>query len=110
MFRVFLSLGVGGEWAFGAALVSEPWTASSRGRALAFMPSPGDIGSGAAAIATAIVLPTWGWRAVFFVGVLPALLTLWVRRRVEEPALWQARRAAVSTRRAGLGDVFRGRL
>ena len=37
--------------------------------------------------------PIWGWRAVFFVGVLPALLTVWVQRRVEEPALWRARQA-----------------
>ena len=38
-------------------------------------------------------MPIWGWRAVFFVGVLPALLTVWVQRRVEEPAIWRERRA-----------------
>jgi MFS family permease len=55
-------------------------------------------------------MPLWGWRAVFFVGVLPALLTVWVQRRVEEPALWRERRAAAGPRRIGLGDVFRGDL
>ena len=47
------------------------------------------LGYGAAAIVTAIVLPRFGWRAVFWVGLLPALITLWIRRRVPEPAMWQ---------------------
>jgi MFS family permease len=52
-----------------------------------------------------VVLPAYGWRAVFFVGVLPALLTLWIRRGVQEPALWRARRAggAVPALGPGLG-------
>jgi MFS family permease len=78
------------------------------------MQSAWAIGYGLAAAVTAIVLPTFGWRAVFFVGVLPAVLTIWVRRHVEEPELWQAqRRAAASTPRAArtsLADAFKGRL
>ena len=89
VFRVLLGLGMGGEWASGAALVSETWPAEHRGKALGLMQSAWAIGYGAAAIATALILPQWGWRAVFFVGVLPALLTIWVRRRVEEPAIWR---------------------
>lgn len=104
IFRFFLGLGMGGEWACGAALVSETWPASSRGRAFAFMQSAWAIGSGAAAVATAIVLPTWGWRAVFFVGVLPALLTFWIRRRVEEPALW---RRTLGGQRGTFNELFR---
>ena len=46
------------------------------------------IGYGLAALVTMIVLPRWGWRAVFFVGVLPALLTFWIRRAVPEPRAW----------------------
>ena len=53
------------------------------------MQSAWAIGYGAAAVVTGFVLPRWGWRAVFFVGVLPALLTLWVRRGVAEPAIWR---------------------
>jgi len=57
------------------------------------------------------VLPRWGWRWVFFVGVLPALITLWIRRGVREPALWQARRAAGTSRGVDLGAVVgEGRL
>ena len=55
-----------------------------------------------------IVLPRWGWRAVFFVGVLPAFLTLWVRRRVEEPAIW--RDTAPCAARLDPATIFSGGL
>jgi MFS family permease len=92
IFRVLLGLGMGGEWASGAALVSEWWPAAHRGKALGFMQSAWAIGYGAAAIVTAVVMPIWGWRGVFFVGLMPALLTIWVRRRVREPAIWEEHR------------------
>jgi MFS family permease len=102
VFRVFLGLGMGGEWASGAALVSETWSAEHRGKALGFMQSSWAVGYAAAAIVTAIVMPLWGWRGVFFVGVLPALFTIWVRRKVKEPAIWEERRAQHTGAR-GLG-------
>jgi MFS family permease len=103
--RVGLGLGMGGEWASGAALVAETWSARDRGKALGLMQSAWAIGYGGAAAVTGVVLPAYGWRAVFFVGVLPALLTLWIRRGVQEPALWRARRAggAVPALGPGLG-------
>jgi MFS family permease len=107
-FRVCLGLGMGGEWASGAALVSESWPAATRGRAFAFMQSSWAIGFGLAAIVSGLLLPVWGWRGVFFVGVLPAFLTVWVRRRVEEPELW--RRARRPGYLAAFGDLFRGGL
>ena len=94
VFRVLLGLGMGGEWATGAALVSESFPARHRARALAFMQSAWAIGYGLAALVNLIVLPIWGWRGVFFVGVLPALFTIWIRRGVAEPALWRQSRAA----------------
>jgi MFS family permease len=110
VFRIFLGLGMGGEWASGAALVSETWSAEHRGKALGFMQSAWAVGYGLAALVVAVVMPVWGWRAVFFVGVLPALLTIWVQRQVEEPAVWRASKAGPSARQGSLGDVFRGRL
>ena len=107
-FRIGLGLGMGGEWATGAALVSETWPAAHRGKALGLMQSAWAVGYGLAAIVTALVLPRWGWRAVFFVGILPAFFTLWIRRRVREPELWRAARAAPSTAR--FTDIFRGQL
>jgi MFS family permease len=107
VFRIFLGLGMGGEWASGAALVSETWPAEHRGKALGFMQSAWAIGYGAAAVVTAVVMPVWGWRGVFFVGILPAFFTLWVRRNVEEPEIWrESRQVPVASRRSA-GEIFR---
>ena len=114
VFRVLLGIGMGGEWASGAALVSETWPAEHRGKALGFMQSSWAIGYAAAAAVTAIVLPRWGWRAVFFVGVLPALFTLWIQRRVEEPEIWRKSRlqaaSGAASAQLGVGQIFSGRL
>ena len=107
VFRIFLGIGMGGEWASGAALVSETCPAEHRGKALGFMQSGWAVGYGAAAIVTAVVLPVWGWRGVFFVGILPALFTLWVRRNVEEPAIWRQARSAPAASRGVFADIFR---
>ena len=89
-FRILLGIGMGGEWATGAALVSESFPARHRGKALAFVQSAWAIGYGLAALVNLIALPRWGWRGVFFVGVAPALFTLWIRRHIEEPPAWQS--------------------
>jgi MFS family permease len=88
MFRVLLGIGMGGEWGSGATLVSETWPEKHRGKALGIMQSCWAIGYGLAAIVVGIVLPRFGWRAVFFVGLAPALFTLWIRRSVKEPEMW----------------------
>lgn len=91
VFRFILGLGLGGEWGTGAALIAETWPAEHRGKALALMQSSWAIGEILAVGVTAVVLPTLGWRAVFFAGVLPALVALWIRRSVPEPKLWTQR-------------------
>ena len=88
IFRFILGLGMGGEWTTGAALIAETWPAEHRGKALGLMQSTWAIGEMIAAGVVALVLPSFGWRAVFFVGVLPALLVLWIRREVPESAIW----------------------
>ena len=106
VFRTLLGIGMGGEWASGAALVSETWPAEHRGKALGFMQSGWAIGYAAAALVNAAVQPAFGWRAVFFVGILPAFFTLWVRRHVEEPQIWKAASQRGITR-PGLSLAFR---
>jgi MFS family permease len=91
IFRFLLGLGMGGEWTAGAALIAETWRAEHRGRALGLMQSAYAIGEAVAAIVVLVVLPRFGWRAVFFVGVLPALLVFWIYRGVPEPDLWKQR-------------------
>ena len=112
VFRIFLGLGMGGEWASGAALVSETWPAEHRGKALGFMQSSWAVGYALAAIVNWLVQDVAGydWRMVFFVGVLPAVYAFWVRRSVEEPEAWMAERAKptrVSVREAMAGRMFR---
>jgi MFS family permease len=98
VFRIFLGIGMGGEWASGAALVSETWNARDRGKALGLMQSSWAIGYGLAALVNYLVqdVAGYGWRAVFFVGVAPALFAFWVRTGVQEPEMWRAARARVS--------------
>src|ERR1700735_4333170 len=110
VFRILLGLGMGGEWASGASLVSETWPAEHRGKALGFMQSSWAIGYALAAFVAAVVMPLGGWRAVFFVGVLPALLTLWIQRSVEEPEVWKKTRNAAATTFGGFAEIFRGKL
>jgi MFS family permease len=64
-----------------------------RGKALGLMQSSWAIGIALAALAAGLILPWKGWRAVFFVGILPAFLTLFVRRNVEESEIWKLSRA-----------------
>jgi MFS family permease len=88
-FRFLLGMGMGGEWNTGAALVAETWPSDWRGRAMAWVQSSWAIGYALAAAAAGLILSRAGWRAVFFVGIVPALVTLWIRRGVPEPELWK---------------------
>jgi MFS family permease len=90
IFRVLLGLGMGGAWTTGAALVSESWPARHRGKAVGLMQSAWAVGYGGAAVVSAIVLPRFGWRAMFLIGAIPLLSTLWVYRAVEEPEIWKS--------------------
>lgn len=89
IFRMFLGFGMGGEWAAGAALVAETWPGKHRARALALVQSSWAIGYGLGAAVVAIVLPRFGWRPVFFAGLLPAIVTIWIRSRLREPEVWE---------------------
>ena len=99
LWRALLGIGMGGEWASGAVLISETWPPAHRNKAVSIMQSGWAIGYITAAVMAALILggPTAGpesWRWLFLVGVLPALFTLWIRRNVREPETWTARKAA----------------
>lgn len=95
-FRFVLGLGMGGEWNTGATLVAETWPDHLRARALSIVQSSWAVGYAAAALVAGLMLRHYNWRAVFFVGILPALVTLWIRKDVPESGLWAVQR----TRRA----------
>jgi MFS family permease len=111
VFRFILGLGMGGEWTAAAALIAETWRAEHRGKALGLMQSAYAIGEAIAALVVFIVEPHFGWRAVFFVGVLPAFLVFWIQSSVPEPDLWTSRKAvAHSTRRTPISRLLTGRV
>jgi MFS family permease len=99
--RAVLGIGMGGEWASGAVLISETWPPAHRNKAISIMQSGWAIGYITAALMAALILGAPGagreaWRWLFLVGVLPALFTLWIRRYVREPAVWRTRGASAA--------------
>jgi MFS family permease len=119
VFRVFQGIGFGAEWGVGAVLVAELVRGESRGRALGIIQSAWAVGWALAVIAYLIsfeLFPeTTAWRVLMCLGILPALLILYVRSRVEDPEVYREARAAAL---AGGGDdgevplrqIFRGKL
>jgi MFS family permease len=89
--RFVLGLGMGGEWNTGATLVAETWPTEVRAKALSIVQSSWALGFAAAALVAGPVARYYGWRAVFFVGILPAIVTLWIQRRVPESEMWRER-------------------
>lgn len=111
IFRFVLGLGMGGEWNTGATLVAETWPTALRARAIALVQSSWAIGFAIAAFVVWAVLLKFQWRTVFFVGVLPALVILWIRRDVPESAMWEHQRASgvvQAAPRVTFGELFRG--
>src|SRR2546422_9548998 len=92
IFRFILGLGMGGEWNTGATLVAETWPDELRAKAIAIVQSSWAIGYAFAALVAGIVLHYADWRMVFFVGILPALITLWIQKGVPESEMWRAAR------------------
>ncbi len=96
VFRILVGLGTGGEWSAGAALVTETWPPKHRAKVMSFVQSSFAVGYALAAFIAMIVVPLWGWRAVFFVGVLPALVTLWIRKHTPESEVWKKQEQRLS--------------
>jgi MFS family permease len=97
--RFFVAMGVGGEWAVAAALIAEVVPRHSRAHMAGLFHSTSIIGTWIAAwVGLAFGAD---WRMTFLVGIVPSLLVLWVRARVEEPESWHD---AKSKAAAGLGQ------
>lgn len=106
LWRALLGVGMGGEWASGAVLVSETWPPEHRTKAVSIMQSGWALGYILAAGVSALVLDVLdlgpeAWRVLFLVGVLPAFAVVWVRRKVKEPEVWTQR-----PRRLAPAEIF----
>src|SRR5436309_14697237 len=93
-YRTLAGLGLGGEFGIGMALVAEAWPASQRARASSYVGLGWQAGVLAAALITPALLPLIGWRGMFLVGLVPALASFAIRRSVDEPKLFQRKKAA----------------
>ncbi len=107
IYRFLTALGVGGEWAAGAALVAEVWPESLRVKGAGLLQSAWGVGFFLAA-ALNLLLSRQSWRVMFFVGIVPAVVALLIRLRVHEPERWQEahRAAAHEPRRLTLAELF----
>src|SRR5262245_25697358 len=92
IYRFLAALGIGGEWAVGASLISETWPARWRHWLAAVLQSGVNLGVLLATLAGYLILTLAALphRSVFLVGILPALIVLWIRRAVPEPEEWDA--------------------
>ena len=87
--RLLYGIGMGGEWGVGASLAMESVPAKWRGVLSGLLQEGYALGYLLAAGAFYLVFPYWGWRAMFFIGGLPALLTLFIRAKVKETQAWR---------------------
>jgi MFS family permease len=107
IFRFLAALGIGGEWAVGASLLSETWPKRWRPWLAAVLQTAVNLGVMLASLALFLMaaLPV---RSVFLVGLIPAVLVLWIRWAVPETEEWHAAQANVGAVRPGFTDLFRG--
>jgi MFS family permease len=105
-YRFLTALGIGGEWAAGAALVAEAWPEDKRATAAGILQSAWGVGFFLAA-GFNLALSHYGWRLLFLVGVLPALVAVLVRLLVKESDQWIKARSTVTADRFGLRAMLR---
>ncbi len=117
VFRVFQGIGFGGEWAVGAILVAELIRPENRGQALGVIQSAWAVGWALAVVAYTIVFSLFsdeqGWRILMMLGILPALLILYVRRNVDDPEVFSETKKKEKQDKkedSPLKQIFRGDL
>src|SRR5438093_5493932 len=113
VYRFVTALGIGGEWAAGATIVAEVWPEEKRAKAAGLLQSAWAVGFFLAA-ALNLLLRSYGWRAMFLVGILPAFVSLVIFLWVKEPERWVKARIreleSGAVRRGKLPELFRGKL
>src|ERR1700730_7036218 len=92
IFRALLGIGMGAEWPAGAALAMESWPARSRGFMSGILQGSWGLGFALSALAYGMLYDDIGWRGLLWIGILPALVVVWIRFYVNEPEVWVANR------------------
>ena len=104
--RLLFGIGMGGEWASGTPLAMENWPRQHRGIASGILQGGWPVGYLLATLVYFIVFPLWGWRALFVVGALPALLVLYIRTRMPESPVYLERQDHLKQRTTGIAEQF----
>ncbi|MBB5609289.1 MULTISPECIES: MFS transporter [unclassified Janthinobacterium] len=108
--RGLMGFGMGGEWTAGAILMGEVIRAKDRGKAVGMVQSGWALGWGVSAMLYALMFsllpPEWAWRALFLLGVLPALFVIFIRRFVDEPEVFLAQQAVPNKDQASFWQIF----
>ena len=114
LFRALLGIGMGAEWPAGAALAMESWPAHSRGFMSGALQGSWGLGFLLSSAAYGLLYNAIGWRGLLWLGVLPALVTLYIRKFVKEPEVWRENREKQQQQReefkAPLLEIFRLRM
>jgi MFS family permease len=98
VYRTVAGIGLGGEFGIGMALAAEAWPAHKRARVSSYVGLGWQLGVLVAALITPVLLPIIGWRGMFALGLLPAVVSYFIRRVTEEPELFIQRRAESADR------------
>jgi MFS transporter, SHS family, lactate transporter len=110
-FRALLGIGMGAEWPAGAALAMESWPVRSRGFMSGVLQGSWGLGFALSALAYGFLYDTIGWRGLLWIGILPALVVIWVRIYVKEPEVWvenkRQQRERKAEVRAPLFSIFK---
>ena len=108
--RFLAALGIGGEWAVGASLLAETWPKTWRPWLAAILQTGVNLGVLLASLSVFLLssIPGYESKWVFLIGILPALVTLWIRHAVPETEAWHAAKKQVQVKPPGIRDLFRG--